>query len=460
MKKKTFSLGLVGFAAVIGLLILGCDVHGIDAASRTGETADEEMSNPIAELQSAPDTSKVAGTYKKIVGLQLGYAQKGVETVSAYIDIPEAAGRSADSGTVDFESIGKLLPDDLSTLKRIKPASDRSAEGEEITLEEELNILIEDFSAELEAALPNPEKALTLDFVEGTDEGLLIGGDTVIPYNSLEGAVTVELLNALADGENLEEIITGLEAEIQDIFGGSVEDLDRGIVKASDRRWAKGVLNYCWGSISSVHKAAVEEAMRTWTDRTGGEVKFSKLSFDAWTLFQLGIRAIGVIAIYDTSLPDDIAGRATVGYQGGFASLELQYDISGDQLKRTALHELGHCIGLRHEHQRYDRDEWISVSSNESSYAIIPKNITSLHVEWLRVRIGWWTISIPYPCVRQQTNSTVYGPFDFESVMLYSTNKIKVRKVPTGSKTVKEGKVPPYNTDLSYWDVETVKRIY
>jgi hypothetical protein len=185
MKNKRFLLDLSGCSVWICLSTPGCDIHGIDTESRAEKTAgagDAEY-NPVAALQSAPDASKVANTYKKIVGLQLDYAQKGVEAVSEYINIPvQTINRSAASGTVDFESIGNLLPDDLSTLRRIKPALDRNAGGEDITLEEELNILIEDFSAELEAALPDPEKALTLDFVEGTDEGLLIGGDAIIPY--------------------------------------------------------------------------------------------------------------------------------------------------------------------------------------------------------------------------------------------------------------------------------------
>jgi hypothetical protein len=445
------------------LLVLSCEIHGIDTESGAGKTAgasyaSETEADPVTKLQSIPDSSKVAGNYKKIVGLQLEYAQKGVETVSEYVNIPETASRNATNGLVDFGSIGKLLPDDLSTLKRIKPGSDRSAEGEETSLEEELNALIEGFESELEAALPNPEKALTLDFVEGTDEGLVIGGDAIIPYKSLEGAVTVELLNALADGEDLEEIITNLEAELLDVFGEDGGGMDRGLVKNGDGRWTKGVLNYRWGSISDDHKAAVEEAMRTWTSRTGGKVKFSKLGNDVWTNFQVGIHAIGVIIIRDASLKGLNGQVSQVGYSGGTNYLYLQNGISDKALKRTTLHELGHCLGLYHEHQRYDRDEWVAVSGNDNNYAKIPKNMSSWRWEWLRVRIGWWTISIPYLCFWEQKNSTVYGSFDFESLMLYSG--LKIKKVPAGNKTLWVNGPTPYNTDLSYWDVETVRRIY
>jgi hypothetical protein len=50
----------------------------------------QNASDAISKLQSSPNSSKTAGAYKKLMGLQLDYAQKGIETVSEYINIPES----------------------------------------------------------------------------------------------------------------------------------------------------------------------------------------------------------------------------------------------------------------------------------------------------------------------------------------------------------------------------------
>ncbi|MDR1250401.1 MAG: hypothetical protein LBK63_14020 [Treponema sp.] len=307
--------------------------------------------------------------------------------------------------------------------------------------------------------MPNPEKALTLDFVEGTDEGILIGNDMLIPYNSIEGAITVELLNALANGEDIEAIVNNLEDEVKDIFGGITDMPNRGVVKNNDGRWAKGLINYRWGSISATHKTAVKDAMTVWTNSTGGEVKFSELSETCWNTFQLGIYAIGVITIRDANI--DRNGLSNVGYiSGNRTELKINQGLSGEALSITALHELGHCIGLYHEHQRYDQNEWITVSRTGTDYDIIPKDVSGWRWEKLRVKVGWWTISIPYLCFWEQKNSTLYGDFDFDSIMLYSDEHIKVKKIPAGNKTLTIGVSVPVNKKLSPTDILTAKKIY
>jgi hypothetical protein len=194
-----------------------------EEASKTAESAGEEPKTEEPEYAEifavSEDSSNLTKTYKKIVGLELSYAQKGVETIQAYIDLPEENARSVGAGPIDFSEIGRYLPSDISALKRIKQDGSRNALIEEVSLEDELNSLVEEFSLELQEALPDPAPALTLPFVTGTDEGLLIGGDTLIPYGSVEGAITVEVLNAAAAGEDVEALIEELQEELSPLIG-------------------------------------------------------------------------------------------------------------------------------------------------------------------------------------------------------------------------------------------------
>jgi hypothetical protein len=201
-KMKTMSLAcLLAVAMVLfGSPFAACSplLDSLGMAAQAKEEPDYTEFVAISE-----NSSNLSKTYKKITGLKLDYAQKGVDTVQAYIDLPTEITRSAGAEPVDFSEIGRYLPSDVSSLRRVKPNDSRNAFVEEVTLEDELNALVEEFSLQLLEALPDPSMALTLPFVTGTDEGLQIGGDTIIPYASLEGAMTVEILNAVSAGEDI-----------------------------------------------------------------------------------------------------------------------------------------------------------------------------------------------------------------------------------------------------------------
>lgn len=407
----------------------------------------------------APDdasSSSASTTYLAIVKAQEEHARLAVEAVSRYVDLPGGSGRSAGGGdAMSFDDIGGYLPDDLSTLTRSVPS--RAAGGEtEITLEQELDSIAQDFQSQLDSLLPDPTDALTLPFVAGSEDGLVIGGDSVIPYRSLEGAVTVEILNAMARGEDVEALVQGMERELEAEFG---TESSRGVVKAGDGRWPGGVVNYRWGSITQQHKDAVLTAMSTWSAATGNRVSWRELPDNGWNKFQLAIYAIGVVDISTKDLPSGTNGWANVGYGGGHRICEIDISTTTPQsLQRVPLHELGHVLGLYHEHQRWNRDEYIIVknASDGVNYGKIPKEISGWRWEWVRIRIGWWTISIPYPCWWTKTNSYTTGNFDFNSIMLYQDFKVHPHKqhLNDGESRTK------YNLTLSPHDIEMVNRIY
>lgn len=169
------------------------------------------------------------------------------------------------------------------------------------------------------------------------------------------------------------------------------------------------------------------------------------------------INTIGCVKIYDEAMPDYWGATSRVGYYGGHTILKLDTALVGgsELLQRTALHELGHVLGLYHEHQRHDRDDWIIVNGGGSDYEKIPKNISGLKIEWLQIKVGWWTISIPVPTLRETTYSTTYGPFDFSSVMLYDGFIVKKTQG-----TTKAGSTTFGGRGLSVYDIAAIKQMY
>ena len=121
------------------------------------------------------------------------------------------------------------------------------------------------------------------------------------------------------------------------------------------------------------------------------------------------------------------------------------------------LHELGHVIGLEHEHCRSDRDMYVITDEEGINYNKIPDEIFKL--QWLtkRVKVMWWYQNIYYLGYSPVANAWKTTNFDFYSIMLYegtlvNTNYYFVHKYPYPSVQL--------NYELSTKDIETVKRMY
>lgn len=59
----------------------------------------------------------------------------------------------------------------------------------------------------------------------------------------------------------------------------------------------------------------------------------------------------------------DGVSHSSVGMQGGEQSIYLEPLTDENHRKHTARHEIGHTIGLHHEHMRCDRDNFLKISS-------------------------------------------------------------------------------------------------
>ena len=117
--------------------------------------------------------------------------------------------------------------------------------------------------------------------------------------------------------------------------------------------------------------------------------------------------------------PGDTACRATYGREGGEQSIWLR-EPDGCSVSGT-IHEIGHVVGLMHEHERHDRDDYVTVSDAQS----YGDRASSYRVE-----------------------APGRGPYDYASIMHYST----VETIPHG--------IPGRTHGVSAGDIDGVARLY
>lgn len=96
----------------------------------------------------------------------------------------------------------------------------------------------------------------------------------------------------------------------------------------------------------------------------------------------------------------DGVSHAEVGMQGREQSIYLEPLTDNDNRERTARHEMGHTIGLNHEHLRCDRDSFLKVNQN--------------------IKLERWGDYYPKRCGGEVQMS---GAYDFSSVMHYNPSK-------------------------------------
>nr|CDS28310.2 astacin protein [Hymenolepis microstoma] len=131
-----------------------------------------------------------------------------------------------------------------------------------------------------------------------------------------------------------------------------------------------------------------------------------------------------------------------MGYKGTPGEQIVTLSRNGCRFYGLYLHELGHAIGLDHEHIRTDRDEYLKVDT-----AGVPDNLKSFFT-------------------RKTKNQLLVfdAPYDLQSVMHYGQSSFSVfaDKAPID---VKDSKLRPllkdvYVKDVSFWDVRAVNLNY
>lgn len=113
---------------------------------------------------------------------------------------------------------------------------------------------------------------------------------------------------------------------------------------ANVEKWEHGTIKYIFiDEFDAAEKEVIFSAMEEWSMATG-TVEFEEATSKYWHPLE----------IQRTS---DNSSWATIGYHTNTRNVMKLSDVS----MYTVLHELGHVIGLEHEHNRMDRDDYIKV---------------------------------------------------------------------------------------------------
>lgn len=195
----------------------------------------------------------------------------------------------------------------------------------------------------------------------------------------------------------------GPEDGVEILIAGSSEGAPRRYLQVGDmllttgesgfsgRRWTGGRVYYDFAAdVTEENRDRFEAAAQEWEDEV------NLLAGRPLLQFELRANEANYIHVFNGT-----KNSAAVGMQGGDQPLQILNWSS----RRVILHEIGHALGLAHEHQRSDRDAYVQ---------IFEENIQDA-----------------YKYAFQVQSTTAFGEYDFLSVMHYSSKAFSKNNQPT-----------------------------
>jgi len=262
-----------------------------------------------------------------------------------------------------------------------------------------------------------------IDDIRTIDEVLAAGASASEELAASEGGVLVDL-DMIVRPNQFNRFFNVKGTGNQAAFAGSG-------LKDEKTRWPKAIVPYYLESDFGAYEKNVYSAMKEWMAKTCIRFtpKGSSLHKEAGHRNYLRINGDG-------------QGCSThIGYGGysAFVSLSLK---SGCATHGTSLHELGHSLGLAHEHQRIDRDKYLKINidyvikDHEHNF-VLDRNTT--------------TFGIPY----DYCSIMHYGPYSFSK---YQTSRpTMMTKDPNYQFAI--GK-PNTRKGLSFYDAKVINIMY
>jgi hypothetical protein len=224
--------------------------------------------------------------------------------------------------------------------------------------------------------------------------------------------VPFEVINGLAVSENC--ILLGRPDELTAADKGDAERESTGIV-GSSYRWPGGVIPYVVDP-GLPNQQRVTDAVAHWNTKLAGTIKLVPRTTQAnYVTFTRGTGCSSYVgSINYAGQPINLADACSTG---------------------NAIHEIGHAVGLWHEHTRNDRDSYITVESANidpnSSYNFQKTGSTGLDL----------------------------GAYDYGSIMHYGAYSFSINSLPT-IVTIPPG-IPIGQRDaLSSGDINGARALY
>lgn len=203
-----------------------------------------------------------------------------------------------------------------------------------------------------------------------------------------------------------------------------------GVVQRSTGLWPDGQVRYSFGpGVTAADQAAVRLAMQSWTT-AGAPVRF--------VAARSGPR---LVVLRHQSTDGANRCRATVGrgaidrppsrgaferpaWTGSPPTARSFLILSGPCRHRVLVHEIGHLLGLDHEHERSDRSAWLTVRRMPPPAGTGPAALAEREALWRRNYVV--RFDIPAPDRRAATGGVGMTPrllftrqYDACSVMHY-----------------------------------------
>ena len=205
----------------------------------------------------------------------------------------------------------------------------------------------------------------------------------------------------------------------------------KGVRYTLHSKWGN-TIEYMWNAANSTDKANVLSAMADWKAAANNKISFSEITTNVnWnkTCWLMGWKYFLRISSLSKG---NFAGQATLG-KVPWAVMEFTSSASHP---KTYRHELGHVLGLDHEHQRPDRDTYVTYNSNnvESGYGSQFSKMTAGSYNYY--------------------SST----FDFNSIMIYNSYAASKNGEPTLTK--KDGTTWSQPSAISATDQDVIRQIY
>lgn len=301
-------------------------------------------------------------------------------------------------------------------------------------------------------------------------------GESELPLASLPGIIAVEILNAQLEGQDIDQVLADLGCVEEDFFEDETAE-DRGIYPTKTPRWSDKTIRYYWDeSVTDLMKTDITAAMDDWEAKVPG-IEFREANIVVKTMAQLMLISVLNVESYD--LGDGVQGRATIGCWPGLMMFRINPSLYTyrDPIpfrERVPRHELGHVLGLLQEHQRWDRDEYITFNSanvkEDDDWVIQDEffrtGVYYLKTEWRtkRVRVLWGRVTVSYPVFSWEEIKTrtaeATTEFDYRSIMIYSysdSNNLRAKKTLQG---LQAGEKIPRNTVITDLDAAIVRKRY